>query len=153
MTNLADLIKRDNITAHWVNTHEVSTGPHTEYEVWDLLLVRDSNEPQRWVTDGDTRRTAYIQGIGGSHATSRRETGGNPTPPDLTETLATLLTDAQETDDNPTFREWAEYRHDMSNRSTAWEQLAEYEELTRNRDTLRAWLPDAYDEYLNAERD
>jgi hypothetical protein len=145
MTTLAELIKIDAIEAHWFWTHEVATGPYAEHEVWDLVIVRNSNEPQRWVTDGDTRRTAYFQGIGGSVADSRRNTGGERREPGLEQTLSDLLSDAADIDAHPTFQEWVDYHEDTA---PAWRQLATYEAQTRTRDMLRAWLPDAYDTYM-----
>lgn len=153
MNTLADLIKRDNIFADWFWTHEVSTGSYTEYEVWDVVFVRDTHEPQLWVTDGDTRRTAYFRGVTGCEADSRRSTGGTRREPDTADTLANLLSDALEIDENPTFREWVEYHDATGTNESAWQQLATYEELTRNRNILRTWLGDNYDEYVMATAD
>lgn len=154
MTTLTELMARDNVTAAWFWTHEVSTGPSAEHEFWDVVFVRDTHEPKLWVTDADTRRTAYFQGIGGCQADSRRETGGKRRRPDPYDTLCNLLSDAQEIDEYPTFRAWVEYHDSMGSRGAAWEQLDTYETLTRQRNTLRTWLPDdAYTEYINADRD
>lgn len=153
MTTLAELMARDHVTGHFFWTHEVSTGPYKEYEVWDLLLIRNSNEPKLWVTDGDTRRTAHFQGIGGAQVDSRRETGGARREPDLFDTLAELLFNARQIEEYPTFAAWAKNEYDMGSSSPAWEMTEMYAALTKDRDMIRAWLPDAYDEYLNADRD
>lgn len=147
MNSLADLIKRDNITAHWFWTHEVSTGPYSEYEVWDVVFVRNTNEPQLWVTDADTRRTAHFRGITGREADSRRQTGGQRREPGTTETLSDLLSSAINVDNYPTFREWAEER---CSDASAWKQHADYVEDVASRDQLRVWLGDCYDEYVTA---
>lgn len=152
MTTLAELMKRDDVTATWFWTHEVSTGPYSEYEVWDVVFVRDTHEPQLWVTDGDTRRTVYFQGINGCQADSRRETGGRRREPDLADVLNSLLSDAMDADNSPTFSEWFHNQYNVTGR-TAPELIAEYEQITKIRDDLRAWLGDAYDEYQSADRD
>jgi hypothetical protein len=145
--SLADLIKRDGVEAHWFWTHEVSTGPYSEYEVWDVVFVRNSHEPDKWVTDGDTRRTAYFRGIGGCQADSRRNTGGERREPDTAETLGNLLSDAIDADNHPTFKEWCA----ADERSgSAHEQLSEYQAITRTQRALKRWLGDTYDEYATA---
>ena len=148
---LAELIKRDSITAHWFWTHEVSTGPYTEHEVWDVVFVRDTHEPQRWVTDGDTRRTAYLQGYHGAHADSRRATGGERREPDTVEALSNLLADAAQVDEHPTLRDWIQESFASGNYDPAC--IDAYESAVRIHKALRAWLGDQYDEYVNADRD
>ena len=145
--DLADLIKRDNIEAHWFWTHEVPTGPDTEYEVWDLLLIRDTYEPDRWVTDGETRRTAYFRGIGGSRVDSRRETAGERRQPELAAVLGDLLADASQLDEMPTLVEWLDDRVGEG----AAKVLDYYESTKRNTEELKHFLLDKFAEYLNAE--
>lgn len=151
MSTLAELIERDDVAAHWFWTHEISTGPYSEVEVWDVVFVRNTHEPKLWVTDGDTRRTAYFREIHGCQADSRRATGGQRREPSAEQTLADLLSDAADIDEHPTFKEWVEYHREDNAR--AWEQFATYEEQTRTRTRLRVWLGDQYAEYVNADRD
>lgn len=148
MPTLAELIERDGVEAHWFWTHEVSTGSYTEYEVWDVVFVRNSHDPQLWVTDGATRRTLYVQGVGGRQADSRRATGGERREPDMAQELANLLVDAADIDAHPTFKEWCDDRSDS--KQEPWLMLGTYESLTRNRNRLVRWLGDEYDEYMKA---
>lgn len=151
MPDLRELLMRDKVIAQWVWTHEVSTGPYTEHEVWDLLLIRNTYEPRLWCTDGETRRTAFFRGITGAQADSRRETGGKRRTPDLFDTLVNLLADAQEIDEYPTFKAWCEYHSDSE--APAWEQLVTFEALSKQRNELAHWLADgAYDEYVQADQ-
>ena len=151
MTTLAELIKRDNIEAHWFWTHEVSTGPYAEYEVGDLLLVRDTHEPGKWVTDGDTRRTAYIRGIGGSVAESRRRNGGRHVAPDLTSALSSLLMDASKAEDQPTLKEWIKEAMEVGSSDTYDEIETAFNASREILAQLRHFLMDSYDEYAAAE--
>lgn len=148
MATLTELIKRDGVEAHWFWTHEVSTGPYSEYEVWDLVLVRNTHEPELWVTGGDTRRTAYFKGIGGSRADSRRETGGERREPDLTEALADLLSDALRLDEMPRLGQWIQESVDSGSYDPKC--MDRYDTAVRVRETLRDWLGDEYDEYVHA---
>lgn len=145
---LAELITRDGVQAHWFWTHEVSTGPYTEHEVWDVVFVRNTYEPKRWVTDGDTRRTAYFTGLHGTTADSRRATGGNRREPVPALVLADLLTDASQYDNNPTLSGWITEAHEAGGFDPS--VLDHYYEAQRISATLHAWLGDQYDEYLAA---
>lgn len=150
MTTLAELVERDNVKAHWFWTHEVSTGPYTEYEVWDAVFVRDTHEPQLWVTDGETRRTLYVQDIGGSQADSRRATGGERREPDTLRELANVLSAAAEVDEFDTFLSWSTNRQEIGDTRAAWELVTEYEIILGRRNALRDWLGEQYDEYMKA---
>ncbi len=149
MPTLAELIERDGVEAHWFWTHEVSTGSYTEYEVWDVVFVRNSHDPKLWVTDGSTRRTLHVKGIGGSQADSRRATGGERRAPDTARELTELLLDAASIDTHPTFKEWSTERYEGTD-TPAWDQYGAYEDITRTRNRLKVWLGDSYDEYVKA---
>ena len=149
MTTLTELMKRDGVTATWIWTASVSTGPYSEYEVFDAVFTLTTN----YIVGGGypERRTFYVQGIGTRQAQSRRENGGDIIEPDAAETLGDLLSDAAEIDDNPTFREWVEYREGSSDRP-AWDQLSQYEKQTDMCNRMRTWLGNHYDEYQAADR-
>jgi hypothetical protein len=151
MTTLTDLINRDGIRARWFWTHEVSTGPYSEYEVWDLVLIRSTEEPQKWVTDGSTRRTAYFRGIGGAVAESRRSNGGRHVNPELSGVLGELLMNAARYEEMPTLREWITERFEVSGKLDYDETEAAYNAARDAHAQLRHLLMDAYDEYAKAE--
>lgn len=150
MPKLSELIARDGIRARWFWTHEVSVGAYEEYEVWDLLLMRPTHEPDKWVTDGNTRRTAYVRGIGGSVAGSRRSNGGRHVNPDLEETLSDLLMDASKIDELPTLREWVKESMEADSALGYDEIEAQYNAAREVHAQLRHLLMDSYDEYVTA---
>lgn len=142
---LAELVARDNVQAHWFWTHEVSDGPYTEHEVWDVVFVRNSHEPDLWVTDGETRRTAHFYGLHGMQEHSRRATGGQRIEPDATDTLRDLLHAAAEYDARPTLKEWVVEAYEAGAFDPS--VLDHYDEAQRINDTLRRWLGPRYEKY------
>jgi hypothetical protein len=149
MSKLSELIERDNLTGTFLWTHEISTGQYSEHEVWDLVLVRDTHEPQRWVTGGDTRRTAYLRGIEGAEADSRRQTGGERRAPDLAQVLGDLLADANEVDNQPVLLEWIKEAAEFG--STDYDLIERRHRFaTEAAAQLRHLLHDEYDEYMTA---
>lgn len=151
MTTLANLMKRDDVRAAWFYAYSEDTGSADNREnpdVYDVVFSIDDGISQ--YGGRMNRRHIFFQGIGQAPALSRPNQGDRLVKPDPVETLGNLLSDAAETDANPTFREWVEYRE---SESPAWDQYTQYEEQTALRDRMRAWLGDRYDEYQAADRD
>lgn len=147
MSSLDDLIKRDGIRARWFWTHEVSTGPYTEYEVWDLVLIRPTDDPALYVTDGNTRRTAYFQGISGSEADSRRNNGGRHVNPALADALAELLMDASRVEELPSIKDWLQEALEAGAYTSYDEIEVQYTAAVETRAQLMRFLGDSYEEY------
>ncbi len=152
MTTLAELIKRDSVEAHWFWVDSISAGPYAENEQFDATFVRDTN----MVVGGgyNKRRTLYVQGITTAQVDSRREHGGEIVNPELDWVLPDLLNEAADIDNYPVIRDWIDATRDKSaGYMTAVEDLEARERAVHLRNELRAWLGDAYDEYIGAERD
>lgn len=155
MLTLEQLFEQDKIEPAWFWTHEVSTGPYSEYEVWDVVFVRDTHEPQKWVTDGDTRRTVYLTGICGIEADSRRKNGGTAQTPHAFSVLADLLDAARDVDDYPNLVDWAAHAQGISrdDQITAGRLFAltqDHRRAVACRNALQGWLGDDYDAYVKA---
>jgi hypothetical protein len=147
--DLTELIKRDSVTGAWFWITSIDAGPYAENEQFDATFVRETGEV---VGGGYLRRqTFHIQGITTAQVDSRRENGGRIVRPELTETLAQVITDADRAAQYDSFREWAEGCQDMS--LTYQDALTDFEEWEINRarhPQIVAWLGDAYDEYVKA---
>ncbi len=148
MTTLAELIARDDVRATWFWTRSVSTGRYSEMESYDAVFSRNGRPS---VTGELERPTLFVRDLRESENNSMRNNGGKKIKPDLHEMLGMLLSDANDADTSPTFSDWFQGQ-DVTGR-TAPELLAEYEQITKIRDDLRAWLGDYYDEYQAADRD
>lgn len=153
MLTLQQLFQRDSVHSTWFWTHEVSTGPDSEYEVWNVVYVRTLDEPS--VTGGDTRRTVYITGIPGYVPESRRENSGTAQSPSALPTLADLLMAARDVDDYPLFIDWIEHTQNIGREervisSRMIELTQEHRRDIARRNALRGWLGDDYDAYVKA---
>lgn len=151
MTTLAELMAQTEVHATWFWTHEVSTGSYSEYEVWNVVFVRDTHEPQKWVTSGDTRRTVYFEGIGGDKAGSRRETGGQRREPDAIKTLANLITESYACAQYADFEGWAEdYADPTASYESAIADFRSWSRRVKRHHQLREWLGEDYNAFLDA---
>jgi hypothetical protein len=153
MTTLTELIKHDNVQAHWFWTHSVSTGPYDQYEVYDVVFVRNTDETA--LNGGNTRTTLHLRGISDCTANGMNKHGGKLIYPDPVETLAHVVADAHIANMYRTFAGWADDQRDMS--LSYREALADFEdwEIHRARHAeISRWLgqedSDAYDEYVKA---
>lgn len=151
MPTLAELFKRDSISATWFWVGANSVGPYGEEEKFDVVFIRDTNELSP--TGYPSRRTLYVQGITTAMSQSRRKNGGEIIPGDPVDTLAYLLAEAVDADNFPAFGAWVREVRDQ----TSMNGLDEYEELRADfqlaKDraaALRFWLDDSYNEYTQA---
>jgi hypothetical protein len=156
MTTLAELIKRDNVEAHWFWTHSVSTGAYDQYEVYDVVFVRNTDEIA--VNGGNTRATLYLRGISECINNGMNKHGGKLIYPDPVETLAHVISDAHIAHMYHTFAGWAD---DQRNTGGGYrEALADFEEWEIHRARhaeITRWLgqedSDTYDAYVEAAQE
>lgn len=146
---LADLIKRDDVRASWFYTHSENASIDSRYnpDVYDVVFSR--NDGVCLYGGRMNRRHVLIDGIHQTPALSQPNQGGRLIKPDAVQTLGDLLGDAAEADNYDTFAEWFDGQGNISN-TPAPQLLAEYEQIMKVRDALRAWLGDDFTEYVYA---
>lgn len=154
MSTWDEIIKRDDVRASWFYTHSESGQDHGgtdahDYDVYDVVFSRDNGV---CLYGGRMNRLhVLMRGIGQSPRLSQRNHGGRLIKPDLAETLARVIDDADEAGEYTSFPAWAREVREMNGAyAEALADLEDWQIQQRRVTELMAWLCDDYAEYVKA---
>ncbi|KUL44775.1 hypothetical protein ADL22_12595 [Streptomyces sp. NRRL F-4489] len=155
MRTLAELIQANNIRMTSVYTHSVdglttpSKSERFDYDVYDCFLTIEGEPSLYGVTSNN--RTMLYRGYGQVTALSRKNNGGELTPPTVAEVLESAIHDAVDVESYADWREWAMKTQDTSQGfGAALCAFEKWDAQRRIHDDVLRFLGPEFEQFKNA---